>query len=124
MSSNDDVWTNGDGMTSQPVLKTTMQILAATLLLTICHVARGQDRITSAGPISRVESLTEDLLSSSPVEFSGTFDETLSVDATQVHLITGNVKVAQGDLKITGSRMAVFVTPVESGLTSLSTEKM
>ncbi|MFN9718247.1 MAG: hypothetical protein ACK58L_06095 [Planctomycetota bacterium] len=115
MSSTNDVWINGGGMISQPVLKMTMQIIAATLLLVICDAARGQNQNAGTGPISTVESLTEDLLSSSPIVISGTFDETLSVDTTHVHLITGNVKAVQGDLTASAARMAIFVTPVESG---------
>jgi hypothetical protein len=102
-------------MISRPVLKSTMRIVAATLLLTIGGLARGQEATGVSGLISPAESLTEDLLTASPVEISGTFEETLSLGATRVHLLTGNINASQGELRVSAARMAVFVTPVESG---------
>ncbi len=98
-------------MTHRTVLLFVASLLAATLLLAISPAAHGQNEMEQF--VSPVDSLTDDIEAS--VQVSGDFEETLSSELTEVHLILGKAKVTQGGLTVSGSKLAIFVTQTESG---------
>ena len=69
--------------------------------------------VTAVPLISPVESLTDDI--NAVVEIQGDFEETLSADATDVHLIVSKASIRQGGLTVTGDKLAVFVSSVQTG---------
>lgn len=94
-------------MTHRPVLIFVATWIAATLLLTTGAVAQSEN---GPGPlVSPVESLTDDI--DAPVQIRGDFEETLSSESTDVHLIVGRASISQGGLTVTGARLAVFISP-------------
>lgn len=98
-------------MTHRPVLIIVASLIAATLLLTGASAARGQNAMS--GVVSPVDSLTDDI--EAPVQIRGDFEETLSFESTQVHLIVGRAAVSQGGLTVSGARLAMFVSPSPAG---------
>ena len=98
-------------MTHRPVLFIVAPLIAATLLLTSSSAAHGQNAMS--GIVSPVDSLTDDIEAS--VQVFGDFEETLTSESAQVHLIVGRVSVSQGGLTVTAAKLAMFVSPSLSG---------
>ncbi|RLS30551.1 MAG: LPS-assembly protein LptD [Planctomycetota bacterium] len=84
-------------------------IIGATLLLSLS--ARAQSPNDAAPVSSPVSSLTDDI--EAIVQIGGEFEETVQSESTQVHLIVGRASITQGRIKVTGSKLAVFVSPAE-----------
>jgi len=84
-------------------------LIAATLLLSWSALAQSPNE---AEPVaSPVSLLTDDI--ESIVQVSGDYEETLRSESTQVHLIVGRASITQGRIKVTGAKLAVFVSPAE-----------
>ena len=60
-----------------------------------------------------MESLTDDI--QAPVLIQGDFEETLSSESTEVHLIISRAEIRQAGLKVSAAKLAVFVSPSQSG---------
>lgn len=88
-----------------------MLLLLAALCVSFSdRVALGQE---PAALVSPVESLTEDIQAS--VTISGSYEETLSSETTQVHLVTGRVEIEQGELRFSAGRIAAFISRTSFG---------
>ncbi len=98
-------------MTHRPVLFIIASLTAATVLLTTGSAAHGQSAL--GGLVSPVESLSEDIRA--PVTVVGDFEETLRSDSTEVHLIISRAEIQQGGLTVSAAKLAVFVSPSQSG---------
>jgi hypothetical protein len=97
-------------MTQRSILMLVTIWIAATLLLTNGAVAQIGNE--PALPISSADSLSDDI--TAVVEITGDFEETISENSVQIHLINGNAMITQGDLTVSAARMAVIATPVDS----------
>ncbi len=98
-------------MTHRPVLLCVAPLIAATVLLTAGSAARGQTALS--GLVSPVESLTDDI--QAHVQVRGDFEETLTSESTDVHLIISRAEISQGGLTVSAAQLAVFVSPSQSG---------
>lgn len=96
-------------MIHRPALHPLRMLLATLLVSLIASAARGQGIVT----VSPVESITEDIQAN--VVIKGSYEETLTSDTTQVHLITGKAEITQGDLRFSAGRIAAFVSPSSFG---------
>jgi lipopolysaccharide export system protein LptA len=97
-------------MTQRSILMLVTIWIAATLLLTNGAVAQIGNE--PALPVSSADSLSDDI--TAVVEITGDFEETISENSVQIHLINGNAMITQGDLTVSAARMAVIATPVDS----------
>jgi len=97
-------------MIHRSVLSVIATILATTMLFVIGRDAHGQNDGEIA---SSVESATDDI--QNPISFSGDFEETFTSDDGQVHLIVGHATLTQGTFRMSGPRLAVFVSHGDSG---------
>lgn len=97
-------------MIHRPVLFVIAMTLATTMLLATSRVAHGQ----SAGAHgSALERMTEDI--QKPIIVTGNVEETFGSEDTEVHLVIGNATLKQGQLTVSGMKLAVFVSRTESG---------
>jgi len=94
--------------------RSVLSLLAMTLTTTLLSVngrdAHGQSAETMA---ASVELVTDDI--QKPILISGKHEETFASDDGQVHLIIGRATLTQGNFKISGTNLAVFVSRTESG---------
>ncbi len=89
---------------------TVLLLLSATLVGLQGRFARGEDGVAMVSP---AESYTED--AAAAIQVKGLYEEILRFDGMTVHLVVGRVSLVQGDLSLTGSRMAFFVAQTGSG---------
>jgi len=97
-------------MIHRSVLSLLAMTLTTTLLFVSSRVAHGQSAETMA---ASVELVTDDI--QKPILISGKHEETFASDDGQVHLIIGRATLTQGNFKISGTNLAVFVSRTESG---------
>ena len=97
-------------MIHRSVLSVIAMTIATTLLFAVGRDAHAQDAETDA---PSVELATDDI--QNLITISGDFEETLATDGGQVHLIVGHAELEQGNFAISGAKLAVFVSPTESG---------
>jgi len=94
--------------------RSVLSLIAMTLTTTLLSVngrdAHGQSAETMA---ASVELVTDDI--QKPILISGKHEETFASDDGQVHLIIGRATLTQGNFKISGTNLAVFVSRTESG---------
>ena len=97
-------------MIHRSVLSVLAMTLTTTLLFVSSRVAHAQNADTMAASVERV---TDDI--QRPILISGKHEETFASDDGQVHLIIGRATLTQGNFKLSGTNLAVFVSPTESG---------
>ncbi len=98
-------------MIHRPAFLLALSLTVATILVASGWVARGDE--AAIAKVSPAESFTED--ARLPVRASGLYEEVLSSELTEVHLITGKAEVTQGESTFSGARMAFFVTRTSAG---------
>ncbi len=97
-------------MIHRSVLSLIAMTLTTTLLLVISRNAHAQNADTMA---ASVELATDNL--QKPILVSGKHEETFTSDDGQVHLIVGRATLTQGNYKLSGTNLAVFVSRTDSG---------
>lgn len=97
-------------MIHRSVLSLIAMTLTTTLLLVISRDAHAQNADTMA---ASVELATDNL--QKPILVSGKHEETFTSDDGQVHLIVGRATLTQGNYKLSGTNLAVFVSRTDSG---------
>jgi hypothetical protein len=98
-------------MIHRSVLFTVLMMSAAWCMRAASVAAQSEgDR---DGFIAAVDSMTDDI--TQPVQITGEFAETLTADSTTVQLISGQGRIQQGALQVSGARLAVFATQTASG---------
>ena len=105
-------------MIHRSVLSLIAMTLTTTLLLVISRDAHAQNADTIA---ASVELATDDI--QKPILISGKHEETFTSGDGQVHLIVGRATLTQGNFKLSGTNLAVFVSRTDSGLKSECTAK-
>lgn len=97
-------------MIHRSVLSVLAMTLTTTLLFVISRDAHAQNADTMA---ASVELVTDDI--QKPILISGKHEETFTSDDGQVHLIVGRATLTQGNFKLSGTNLAVFVSRTDSG---------
>ena len=97
-------------MIHRSVLSLIAMTLTTTLLLVISRDAHAQNADTIA---ASVELATDDI--QKPILISGKHEETFTSGDGQVHLIVGRATLTQGNFKLSGTNLAVFVSRTDSG---------
>ena len=97
-------------MIHRSVLSVLAMVFTTTLLFVISRDAHAQTADTMA---ASVELVTDDI--QQPILISGKYEETFTSDDGQVHLIVGRANLTQGNFKLSGTHLAVFVSRTDSG---------
>ncbi len=94
--------------------RSVLSVLAITLATTLLFVSGRDAHAQNADMMAAsVELVTEDI--QQPILISGKYEETFASEEGQVHLIVGRATLTQGNFKLSGTNLAVFISRTDSG---------